>query len=198
MSEAEYEAMGDPEKELMDKAWSYFCGYGLVNMVSLDEFGAGPRLHYKIWNKREALPADVRRFQQMTAKGMILDRYNPAHAVTVAVNMACLDEDDTGLTMLPREALHLNYVDYQDETAPLAIVVDGHHRHALLCTMLQEKIKAFLRLKQILDKGKEKPEDLRELERQQKIIQRDLEQKGQWLARVYDLCEQKKKNPTKP
>lgn len=197
MTEAEYEALDEPEKQLVEKVWSYFCGYGLVSLASPNEFGAGPCMRYKLWNTREAKAADINKFDKMTGSGRNLERYNPAYAVTVAVDLDCLEDEGQDLSMTPVDAVPLSYMPetFAEETRssrPLAILVDGHHRHVLICKLHEEKIKTYAALKQALDdrsaKGKGRQQDVEELERQLAMTREDLEQQGQWLARIYDLC----------
>lgn len=194
-AEEKHDTLSAKYQHLRSKAEMYERGYAKVDVLTPNEAGK-PQIHYKVWNQRETKAADLKEFAKEVGGGLLLGRDVPEYALTIAIDMEALADRNTPLPAAPGDAQPLLFFpgmfDKEDPKAsPTVVVVDGNHRHELLCGLEKENLDNLSRMKRKMARlvRENREGEVAELKGEMAETRELLAKRGYWLAKVYDLSE---------
>ncbi|KAG6877332.1 hypothetical protein C0993_008520 [Termitomyces sp. T159_Od127] len=177
---------GEPEihaQTIIKDIAKYLLGYVLIYPASDSQFGRGPAIRRRVYNKRVASDANIDALYRSTNRGRSLDALNPAHCLKIGLGPHILDVQPTTDVRNPpvlsyKSEFHGLVYDAQRKKHSesslrwFPVLLDGGHRFDVVQKRLHAKT---------LDvyNNTTDPSEREELEREMK--------RTVWLCQVYDL-----------
>ncbi|KAG6877331.1 hypothetical protein C0993_008519 [Termitomyces sp. T159_Od127] len=171
-------------------------GYVLIHPATDDEFGEGPLMRRRVYNKREALPSNLDMLYRSTNRGRNLDTMNPANCIKIGAGADVFKvAPSTDVASAPvikyNEQFHgliysnLRQTASEESLSWFPVLLDGGHRMDLV----QKRIygDAIDMYTSATERLKTDVQGDLETWQTQRDTARKVLSKTVWLAQVYDM-----------